>query len=145
MALRGRDTTVGMNTGPLAEVLEGDDVVSFTWNHRQEVKSYRFFGDSADRHEEKYKDTVVRLTLNHRSPAVVQFMVNLAARGRQETSGMKVKISTKYKMPNGETQKIVFKDVKFEDAGMNTEDRESNVNTVLVGYCRLAEPLTSPV
>lgn len=145
MALRGRDTTVSMNTGVLAEVLEGDDVVSFSWSHRQAVKSYRFFGDSTDRHEEQYRDTVVRLTLNHKSPAVIQFLVNMGARGRQETMGMKVKISTKYKLPNGETSKIVFKDVKFEDAGMETPDRESNVSTSLVGYCRLAEPMVSPV
>lgn len=145
MALRGRDTTVSMNTGVLAEVLEGDDVVSFTWGHRQEVKTYRFFGDSADRHEEKYRDTVVRLTLNHKNPSVIQFLVNLAARGRQETSGMKVKIFSKYKLPNGALQKILFDDVKFEDAGMAAEDRESNVSTSLVGYCRLAEPMTSIV
>lgn len=145
MALRGRDTTVSLSTGFFQQVLEGSDVVSFTWGNRQEVKSYRFFGASTDVHEEKYRDTVVRLTLNHRSPAVVQFMVNMAARGRQETSGMVVKISTKYKFPNGETMKIAFNDIKFEDTAMNSEDRESNVNTPLVGYCRLAEPMTSIV
>ena len=145
MALRGRDTTVSLSTGLLEQVLEGDDVVSFSWQNRQDVIGRRHFGQSHDHHEERFKDVMIKMKLNHKNPTVLQFLVNISSRGRQETSGMVVKATTKYKMPNGETNKILFNDIKFEGAGMDSDDRESNVSTELVGYCHIAEPLTSIV
>lgn len=143
MALRGRDTTISLSTGPLAQVLEGDDVVSFKWEARQKVTNLRFFGNTSDTHLETYQDVRIELELNHLSPAVIQFITNMSARGRLDIMGMVVKITTKYKMPNGETSKILFDDVKFENMPMVSGSREDNVVTPLVGYCKLAEPLTS--
>lgn len=118
--------------------------MSFEWTGNQRVSRHRFFGASTDVHEEIYENVRFMLVLNHRSPAVLNFVTDVLARGRRDVN-FTVKILSEFVFPNGETSRLRFADCTFENPGTTVPGRDQNVATTLVGYCEIAEPLKLPV
>lgn len=139
MALRGRNTVVELYGPGGTKVLQGEDVVSFRWGNNSDIKEDGYLGNDSDSLEEVYKSVGFTLVLNHRTGAVADFndFLTKRSKGYQENQP-KCKIATEYVFPNGDTRTQIFPDCKFKGAGMDSKDRESNVDTSFDGMCRVS-------
>lgn len=148
MALRGRNVIVALK-GPgganIAGGLEGNDIVSFSWQTNVEVKKDDYLGNQTKKHEEVYQDGSAKITLNHRSSSVAAFILALGQRARQEVS-FDCRITAKFDFPGPnntvEPKTYVFNKCTFAGAGMNSGAREDNVDTSFDISFEIAEPQT---